>query len=47
MEELLIIARQLSHVPSGSEVGPSEQFRPIAKTFAVLVLPVPLGPEKR
>jgi hypothetical protein len=47
IEELLIIARQLSQVPSGSGVGPSAQFRPIARTFAVLVFPVPLGPEKR
>jgi hypothetical protein len=42
-----MIARQLSHVPSGSGVGPLSQFNPIARTFAVLVFPVPRGPEKR
>jgi hypothetical protein len=47
IEELLTIARQLSHVPSGSGVGPFSQFSPIASTFAVEVLPVPRGPENR
>ena len=41
------MARQLPHVPSGSGVGPFSQFRPIASTFAVLVFPVPRGPENR
>jgi hypothetical protein len=42
-----MIARQLAHVPSGSAVGPCSQFSPIARTFAVLVFPVPRGPENR
>ena len=44
---LPLTSLQLSHVPSGSGVGPFSQLRPIASTFAVLVFPVPLGPEKR
>jgi len=40
-------ARQRSHVPQGSARGPVSQFRALAKTRAVVVLPVPRGPQKR
>ena len=41
------IRRQLSHVPQGSAVGPCSQFSAFARILAVLVFPVPRGPEKR
>ena len=40
-------SRQLSHFPQGCEVGPSAQFRHLARILAQLVFPHPLGPEKR
>ncbi len=45
--ELLMIPRQISHSRQGSGVGPLSQFRAIASTSAVLVFPVPRGPQNR
>ena len=38
---------QFLQTPQGSGVGPFSQFSDFARIFAVLVLPVPRGPEKR
>src|SRR5215212_8829501 len=46
-DEALAIARQESHVPSGSVVGPCSQFRHAARIFAIDVLPVPRDPTNR
>jgi hypothetical protein len=43
----LSAARQRSHAPHGSGVGPRSQFRHLAKMRASVVLPVPRGPAKR
>ena len=39
--------RQVEHSLHGSFVGAFSQFNALAKIFAVLVLPVPRGPENR
>ena len=41
---MFVISIQLAHLPQGVTVGPSTQFRDLAKILAVEVLPVPRGP---
>ena len=41
------IETHASQTPQGVAVGPSTQFIALASIRAVLVLPVPRGPEKR
>src|SRR5918998_1233373 len=41
------IARQESHAPHGSTVGPRSQFSDAARIFAIEVLPVPREPTNR
>jgi hypothetical protein len=38
---------QDGHLPQGVSVGPSAQFRHLAKILAEVVLPQPLGPENK
>ncbi len=45
--EPLSIAVQWSQTPHGLGVGPCTQFRAFATIRAVVVLPVPRGPQKR
>ena len=42
-----LIRWQLAHSLQGLAVGPCSQFRAFARIFAVLVLPVPLGPANK
>ena len=44
---LFRISRQLSHSPQGLGVGPVSQLRAFARIRAMVVFPVPRGPEKR
>ncbi len=46
-ERAAAMARQDSHTPQGSTVGPRSQFRHAARIFAIEVFPVPREPTKR
>ena len=46
MEVPRLISRQEVHSPQGVAVGPSSQFRPLAKSLAAVVFPTPRMPEK-
>ncbi len=43
----MVISLQLEHSLQGVGVGPLSQLMALAKILAVVVLPVPLGPENR
>ena len=46
-EFVLVISLHEIHLLQGVGVGPFSQFRAFARILAVVVLPIPLGPQKR